>query len=350
MAQSIADEVEYKKQREFHNIEDLEGKLLFLDRKYWTVVRKQETLLICHIIKSPHPKISLCLVIEPNCKIRVYFNDVEINKIGEYKIPTGISNINSLEDLLQNMRKLDIQEHQSKPLSVIAVLHLLLPFFTLLQDQSFKYFHSLKFISEQLHLMTQNKFDYSAEMIIFSSLLSKCSPCGYRMLRDSKNLILPSYSTIRRLTLSPCMNPVFEQQDNNFLMYIKSKFKLLSQEDMTVSLLVDEIHLKPNMDYKGGNVVGLAYNSHEAATSAFAFMLSSVCSKFKDVVHVMPAKSIKAEILFNVMKHIIIGLEQIGFRVISVITDNNAINKKAMSFFFYSIKALNSLSTSSSKI
>ena len=36
-------------------------------------------------------------------------------------------------------------------------------------------------------------------------------------------------------------------------MYIKKKFKLLVQKDTTVSLLVDEVHLKLYFDYKGGN-------------------------------------------------------------------------------------------------
>ena len=50
------------------------------------------------------------------------------------------------------------------------------------------------------------------------------------------------------------------------------------QKDITVSLL-DKIHLKPYFDYMGGNIVGLSDNSNEAATSALAFMLSSVFSQ-----------------------------------------------------------------------
>ena len=59
-------------------------------------------------------------------------------------------------------------------------------------------------------------------------------------------------------------------------MFIRNKFKLLMQQDTTVSLLVDEIHLKPYIDDYGGNIVGLIDNSNEAATSAFDFMLISV--------------------------------------------------------------------------
>ena len=72
------------------------------------------------------------------------------------------------------------------------------------------------------------------------------------------------------------MNHLIEQHDNNFLMYIRNKFKFLVQNDTIVSLLVDEIHLKPYFYYKGENIVGFSDNSNEAAASAFVFMLSSV--------------------------------------------------------------------------
>ena len=94
------------------------------------------------------------------------------------------------------------------------------------------------------------------------------------------------------------MNPLIEQHDTNFLMYIKNKFMLLVQQDTTISLLVDEI-LKPYIDYKSGNIVSLSDNSNEAVTSAFAFMLSSVFSQYKDVMHVTPTKCLKAENLFD---------------------------------------------------
>ena len=176
---------------------------------------------------------------------------------------------------------MDIEEQQSKPPNDISILRLIMSFLLLLQEESNKYYSAIKFIYEQINLMTLSKFSYSTEMMIFSSLLYNCSPTGHRLLRDSKNVILPSYSTIRKLTLSTFMDPVDEQHNNNFLMYIKNKFKLLVRKDITVSLLIDEIHLKPYFDYKGGNVVGLANNTNKVATSAFAFMLSSVLSIYR---------------------------------------------------------------------
>ena len=63
-------------------------------------------------------------------------------------------------------------------LCVVAVLHLVMTLLLLVQNETFTYFHVIKYIyiNKQLQLMTQNKFYDSAEMSIFSSLLHKCLP------------------------------------------------------------------------------------------------------------------------------------------------------------------------------
>lgn len=42
-------------------------------------------------------------------------------------------------------------------------------------------------------------------------------------------------------------------------------------------------------------------------------MLSSVFSQYKDVAHIIPTKCLKAENLFDIVKHAIISLEEIDF-------------------------------------
>ena len=218
-------------------------------------------------------------------------------------------------------------------LNVLSVLQLVISLLTVLQDQTFKHTNALKFVCEQLFLMTLDKFAYSPDLLVFSSLLHSFSPTTYRFIRDKGFLILPCHETIRRVFISKQLSPEFEQHDSNFLSYIKQKFKALSDADKTVILMMDEIHLKPYFDFKGGNIVGSAFDRTEAATSAYAFMLNSILSKYRDVVHLIPVKSIKAETLHNLLKKVIIGLEHIGFNVICVVSDNNRINGKAMSFF-----------------
>ena len=100
----------------------------------------------------------------------------------------------------------------------------------------------------------------------------------------------------------------------------------------TPQYLVDEIHPKLYFDYKGCNIACLPDNGNEAATIAFAFMLGSVFSEYKDVVHVMPTKCLQDENLFDLVKCIIIGLEEIGFQALSIIKDN-AIKEKSCIFF-----------------
>ena len=186
---------------------------------------------------------------------------------------------------------------------------------------------------EQLKLILMKKINYSSELIVFSSLLYYSSPKSYYFLKSFGNLILPSNSTVRRLTYIMKSSPEIEQSDVYFLHYIKEKFRFLNPNDKIVTLMIDEIHMKKYFDYKGGTIVGAGYNTDEAASSAFVFMLNSLKSSFKDVVHILPVKTITAEALYQFIHKIVVGLENIGFMVICIVTDNNAINSKAMSSF-----------------
>lgn len=112
--------------------------------------------------------------------------------------------------------------------------------------------------------------------MIFSSLIHNCSPQGYKFLRNTGYFILPSCSTVRRLTLTQNMSPAAEQHNRNFFMYIKNKFNLLSPSDKHVTLIIDEFHIKPCFDYKGETIVGSAFKFNDAATSDFMFMLNSL--------------------------------------------------------------------------
>ncbi|GFV55104.1 hypothetical protein TNCV_2623251 [Trichonephila clavipes] len=65
---------------------------------------------------------------------------------------------------------------------------------------------------------------------------------------------------------------------------------------------------------EGGNILGMAYNSEQAATSVYVFMIQSLLSPLK-VVHIMPVKKINGEKLFGVVKKTIVELDE-GLRVV----------------------------------
>ena len=125
----------YKKQKTFHNINDLEGKSNFLDRNYRSVVRQQETLIISSIIKFPYPEINLFLVIESDFAIYMSCRDVEMNTIGNYNIPKCVTDQSILEILIENMKK-SIQNNSKSNLKMIFILKLVMSFLLLVQEES----------------------------------------------------------------------------------------------------------------------------------------------------------------------------------------------------------------------
>jgi hypothetical protein len=47
-----------------------------------------------------------------------------------------------------------------------------------------------------------------------------------------------------------------------------------------------KFQIQPYMDFKGGNVVGNAFNNSSLTTAAYTFMISSIASYFQEVIHI----------------------------------------------------------------
>ena len=309
--------------------------------KAWNVIENSDELVICSLSEAKDqlgPQVKCAVVVNNELLLNVYLNSVRLPNINGMTLPLKIDKISTINDICHSVDALIFEDADNKTVSELddlCMIYIKVVLSLLLQFKSGKcsFHHVVAFVYEQLELLTMKKKNYSYEFLIFSSIFYNVSPHAYRFLRNSGNCILPCYSTIRKLTLANAMNPFHEQSENTFLYYIKQKFNALSSSDSTVSLMVDEIHLKPFYDYKGGTIAGVAFDSFEAANSAFVFMISSLFSAYKDVVHVLPSRKMSAETLYDFICKTVKGLETLGFRVISVITDNNSINRKAMSYF-----------------
>ncbi|KAH7958607.1 hypothetical protein HPB49_003212 [Dermacentor silvarum] len=96
---------------------------------------------------------------------------------------------------------------------------------------------------------------------------------------------------------------------------------------------MDEIQLQASFQYKGEYVTGAAANKENAAKIAYVFMIQSLLSSNKDVVHILPVAQTEAKQLHEFLDLLIRHLENIGIRVVAVASGNNSINRKAMSFF-----------------
>ena len=134
VAQSVAAEMQHKQQRAFASLEELKGKLNFLDSKYWAVISQEQALLIVHIDNCPNPTINLSVAINEHCEIQVFVKDVEVHRLGDCGIPAQVNDIHVLEDILLNLRKCDTKESEMSPNKFLFLLQLVISLLMLIQE------------------------------------------------------------------------------------------------------------------------------------------------------------------------------------------------------------------------
>lgn len=121
--------------------------------------------------------------------------------------------------------------------------------------------------------------------------------------------------------------------------YLKSKLKLLKENELIVNVHIDEIYINPQLNFKAGTIFGSSEDNPTCvAKRAQVCMLSGVISNYKDVVTIVPVSHMTALQLYGLLIKVIQEIENIGFRVIALVSDNNCINRKAFEHFSVSQK------------
>jgi hypothetical protein len=93
-------------------------------------------------------------------------------------------------------------------------------------------------------------------------------------------------------------------------------------------LLLDEIYVQLRASYRGGHVIGMAFNSPlEQATTVQTFMLCPLLSSNKDVIALISLKNLTAENLKQYTFQVIDMLEKCGYFVVCLISDNNRVKR-----------------------
>lgn len=318
-----------RKENERYKFSDFSGFLNCLNStdipSTWTVLKTDVKVLFLEIETEGPPTVTYSVIVDDSLRVTAFSGPTELSSIGDQKLPIIIEDIRTLEKVLQLMR--------TERKNITTSISIIMQEIEKLEMEDFE--NGKSFLSEQIRLFSCPKTQkrYSSHTMIFFTLLYTISPHGYNFLRKSGYVVMPHPSTLRKVCSGMNFSPQHEQLDENFLSYAKDKFKTLEDHEKMVSLMIDEMHLKSYFDYKGGNIVGMSYDGKEPAASAHTFMVQSFLSSYKDVVHILPVRKIDAEKLHEVLKKVIIGLEKIGYMVICVVSDNNSINRKAMSFF-----------------
>lgn len=299
--------------------------------KFWDKIAREDLLVFTNMeYKSGTVVLNYAVTIDVNLCLTISIKGENVNHC--YNIPSKLENINDVHGVLDQIEELTLKKTEDKNNHLTAILKNVLG---TISENMPTHKPAIDFLYEQISLLTScpEKYRYTIDTLIFSSMFYLVSPQAYRFVRQTNLLILPHPSTLHKLNSKLNSNPQLQQNDINFLKYIKQKATNIKESDTSISLMIDEIHIKKNLDYKGGDITGMSHDNSDLASSAHVFMITSLFSKYKDVVHILPVQKITADILFSFIKKIIIELEKIGFRVIVIVSDNNSINRKAVSFF-----------------
>lgn len=330
LEQSKQTKEEYDIKTTFNDIVSLHEKLKENNvHDDWTIVCKSDKIVLMGINFDSAPIIQLSMVIDANLQVTAFYKTEVLKRLKEHELPMKVNNINLILELLTILKSLIKSTSNNDPTEKLNIITDLL---NEVKDVIPEKESELGFLIEQVSKLctVKNQYRYSIELMVFCSLLYSISPHGYKFLRNSHNIIIPHPCTLHRVCSKFQTNPIHEI-DDNFLGYVKSKYVNIEEKEKIVVLMIDELHINPQFDFKGGNLCGMSHNNESAANSAFVFMVRSLLSPFQEVAHILPVKTIDASDLYKVMHKVIIGLETIGFKIIAIITDNNSINKKAAS-------------------
>lgn len=326
-----------QKEREADSIDSVKKLAEFVRNEcptFWNVIENNEHVLIAHIVGDESPWIKYSVVVKSDLTITLNLAKTAVERLGRHLTPPCIANSKrEVIEFLDGIQRFDSDIGTCSETSeeeIYATVITLLSKIPQAKDTA----QSLQLLIEQVKLLSSKRDRrYSADFMIVCCLLHIISPNAYRYLCSHGSIILPSQWTIQSICFSIGMSPELDQQNGSFLRYMARRISALVDIQRNVILTVDEINIKPFFDCqeKNNDEVGLA--SSEAASSAFVFMVESLACSFKEVAHVSPVHRVNGESLHRLMRSVICGLEDIGYRVVCVVTSNSPVNRKAMLSF-----------------
>ena len=182
----------------------------------------------------------------------------------------------------------------------------------------------IDFFEEQLNLskMPSNKRRYSPGLTIFCFIILSRSRSAF--LQMSEYFFIPCERTLRRYSSS--IGTSLKSDDQNF-MYFKKQCEALLPHERDISLKHDEIQIKSKAEFRAGELYSYSKNNKgQSASNLQCFMIRSMKSKYQEMVKLTPVFKQNASFLKDLLLDTIDFLENVGFRVFVVTSDNAPIN------------------------
>ena len=313
------------------NFECLQNKLseFLKGHSEWIVIPTVGYVSLAIIVVDDSPHVKVCVRISTELVVDVFKGSVQLNS-GSLEWICGkepkLHSWSQFASLLSHYKSTNIITDVNDDVSNIDyLLKDLLERVSDCEEYGCDVERRLQFITEQFSLIFAKQRRYSVDTIKSAFNLMCVSRAAYELVRSTV-LILPHMSYLKQLTC--VLSGGCDGSEVSHMSYLHSKARALKEHERYVMLLLDEIHVKAGVCYKGGSLSGMATNiSAEEATSVQAFMISSLLSSNKDVVALVPVKNLTAAFLKEYMLKVLVMLEKVGFKVFCLISDNNRVNR-----------------------
>lgn len=189
-------------------------------------------------------------------------------------------------------------------------------------DEELDHAPLLKFIVDQLELIfvQPRGRQYSVSMLTLSFLWNMTAPNLYFKLAEF--FILPTVRRLRQLSQDGKV-----KENCIDLQYLRTRLSTVPVEHQLCLLCVDEIYTAKKIEYSNGRFYGITEDGKSAKT-VLAFLIQSVCCKYKDIVSLVPMDNLTSEILLNKFNRVMKDLATIEtLKIIGISMDNAAENR-----------------------
>ena len=168
------------------------------------------------------------------------------------------------------------------------------------------------------------KKKYEIETLIRAFKYFSISRSAYfRFRRDYE---LPSVDTLTRIT-----SKVRNAGDDAFLNQI---FGSLENRQKTCYLLIDEVYVKPLLQYHGGSIYGEACNGEgDLAKTVLGFMGVTLFGGPKFLYRMLPVLGLSSAFLFEQTCFILNNIRKAGGNPVAIIVDGNRVNQSIFKKF-----------------
>jgi len=319
---------------EVHSLEDLFSKLQNETLPSgFTCHRENDKILFLSIILDPDsgPKISLSLSIDSDLSFDLHAFEHKIPEseyLGLLQTKRGIiSKVDEVLNLLAFLKNRPSSGSSFPKLSVEDVIRRLED--ALVSDEILSSNGRFKFAIEQLKLSLKDlgMRRYSPTLMAAAALWEATSPALYRLLLKDENLSLPSVCHLKRFSQSLGVEAGISHSTCE---YLKKRISRLNSRQRIVNLLFDEVYSSRRCEYSNGKFYG--YDSEDGTSkTVLCFMITGTASSYRDIVCMVPLSKIDSEVINKWWWLVVQTLTEIGFRIVSSISDGHSANRKFVS-------------------